>query len=99
MSPYVHTDSRPDLRAPQPSQDAWLHGQGLRLTIAGLVVGVGAAIALTRLLGSLLFEVEPADPATFAAVAVFMVVVALAACFVPAHRATRVDPMLVLRVE
>jgi len=74
-------------------------GQGLRLTLAGLVLGVGAAVALTRLLGSLLFEVEPADPATFVAVGAFMVVVGLVAFVVPAHRATRVDPMLVLRVE
>ena len=74
-------------------------GQGLRLTIAGLVAGVAAAVGLTRLLGSLLYEVEPADPVTFAVVAVFMLAVALVACVVPAHRATRVDPMLVLRVE
>jgi len=74
-------------------------GQGLRLTIAGLVLGVGAAMALTRLLGSLLFEVGPADPATLAAVGAFMVVVGMVACFVPAHRATRVDPIVVLRAE
>jgi predicted permease len=74
-------------------------GHGLRLTAAGLVLGAVAAVLLTRLMGSLLFEVEPADPLTLIAVAGLMTAVAVAACLVPAHRATRVDPNTVLRME
>ncbi|MDP1570135.1 MAG: ABC transporter permease [Vicinamibacterales bacterium] len=74
-------------------------GQGLWLTAAGLAAGIAGALALNRVLASLLFEVQPTDPATFAGVALTITVVALIACFLPAHRATRVDPMLVLRDE
>jgi predicted permease len=74
-------------------------GQGLRLTIVGLVAGLGAALVLTRLLQAQLFNVKPTDPATLGAVAVFISVVALAACYVPARRATRVDPMVTLRQQ
>jgi predicted permease len=73
--------------------------QGLMLTGIGLVAGLVGAVALTRLLESLLFGVRPADPATLVTGAVFMTLVSLAACFVPAHRATRVDPIVVLRTE
>jgi predicted permease len=72
-------------------------GQGLRLTIIGLVTGLIASFGLTRLLQAQLFNVKPTDPATLAAVAVFIAVVAFIACFVPAQRATRVDPMVTLR--
>ena len=74
-------------------------GQGLRLTIAGLAVGLVASYGLTRLLQAQLFNVKPSDPATIASVAAFIAVVALAACYGPASRATRVDPMVVLRDE
>ena len=74
-------------------------GQGLWLTGAGLAAGIAGALALNRVLASLLFEVHPTDPATFAGVALTITIVALIACFLPAHRATRVDPMLVLRDE
>ena len=73
--------------------------QGLRLTAVGLVAGLAAAFALTRLLQSQLFNVKPSDPATLAAVAAFISFVALVACYIPASRATRVDPMVVLRDE
>jgi putative ABC transport system permease protein len=73
--------------------------QGLRLTAIGLVVGVGAAFGLTRLLQTQLFNVRPSDPATLAGVATFITLVALVACYIPASRATRVDPMVVLRDE
>jgi len=73
--------------------------QGMRLTVVGLFVGLVAALALTRLLQAQLFNVKPSDPSTIAAVAVFISLVALAACYVPASRATRVDPMVVLRDE
>jgi predicted permease len=74
-------------------------GQGLRLTMVGLVVGLTAAFGLTRLLQAQLFNVKPSDPATMASVALFIAAVALGACYIPASRATRVDPMVVLRDE
>lgn len=72
-------------------------GQGMRLTIAGLVAGLAAAFVLTRLLQSQLFNVKPSDPMTIASVAAVIAAVALAACYIPASRATRVDPIVVLR--
>jgi putative ABC transport system permease protein len=74
-------------------------GQGLRLTTVGLVMGLGAAFGLTRLLQAQLFNVKASDPTTMASVAVFIAAVALGACYIPASRATRVDPMVVLRDE
>jgi ABC-type antimicrobial peptide transport system permease subunit len=74
-------------------------GHGLRVTALGLVVGVLGSLALTRLVSSLLFQVEPTDPLTFVTVAVFITAVAAVACLIPARRATRVDPMVVLREE
>jgi predicted permease len=74
-------------------------GQGMVLAAVGLVVGVGASFLLTRFLQTQLFNVKPSDPATLAAVVVFIATVALVACYLPAHRATRVDPMVVLRDE
>ena len=74
-------------------------GQGLRLTGVGLVVGLAAAVGLTRLLQAQLFNIEPTDPSTMVAVSIFIAIVALIACYIPAARATRVDPMVVLRDE
>ena len=74
-------------------------GQGMRLTGVGLVVGLVAAFGLTRLLQTQLFNVKPTDPATMAAVAGVISLVAFVACYIPANRATRVDPMVVLRDE
>jgi predicted permease len=73
--------------------------QGLRLTAAGLVAGLAASFLLTRLLQTQLFNVQPTDPATMAAVTACIAVVAMIACYIPAARATRVDPMVVLRDE
>jgi putative ABC transport system permease protein len=70
-----------------------------RPILAGLAVGLAGALAASRLLTSLLFEVKPSDPATFALVAALLGVVALGACLIPARRATRVDPMVALRYE
>jgi ABC-type antimicrobial peptide transport system permease subunit len=66
---------------------------------AGLAVGLPGAWLLSRVLSSLLFEISPHDPITFAAVAAVLSVVALAACAIPAWRVTRVDPLIVLRME
>jgi predicted permease len=73
--------------------------QGLRLTVIGLAIGLTLSLALTRLLGRLLFGVTPTDLVTFAAVTVLLSAVALGACYIPARRATSVDPMVVLRYE
>ena len=69
------------------------------MTGIGLVVGLAGTLALSRLLATLLFGVGERDPVTIAAVAAILGVVALFACYIPAHRATRVDPMVALRYE
>jgi predicted permease len=72
---------------------------GAKIALFGIVSGIAGALALTRLMASLLFEVKPTDPATFAGVAILLAFVVLAACYIPARRAMRVDPMVALRYE
>ena len=74
-------------------------GQGLLTVCVGLVIGVVAALVLTRTMASLLFNVKATDPLTFASAMLLLIGVALLACYIPARRASRVDPVVALRAE
>ena len=71
--------------------------RGLRLAVGGLLLGTGAALRLTRLMGDLLYQVTPRDPLTFAAAFAVLMLASLAACFMPAWRATRINPVRAFR--
>jgi len=72
---------------------------GMALTVIGLIIGVAGSLALTRLVSTLLFGVKPTDITTFVFVSLTLLVVALVACYIPARRATRVDPLIALRYD
>jgi ABC-type antimicrobial peptide transport system permease subunit len=74
-------------------------GGGLRLTLAGIAIGLAGAFALTRYLSSLLFQITPTDPLTFGLVVALAGAAAFVACWLPARRAARLDPMMALRYE
>jgi len=72
---------------------------GLKLTLIGVVIGAGLSLVLARLISTFLFGVKPTDPVTYVAVALGLAAIALLACYIPARRATKVNPMMALRYE
>jgi putative ABC transport system permease protein len=73
--------------------------EGMKPTLLGVAIGLVAALAMGRLVASMIFQVKPSDPATFLAVAALLAFIALLACIIPAYRASKVDPVIALRNE
>jgi len=100
---YSVTQRRPEIGMRMALDAQWqdivrlVVGHGARLALIGIAVGIAASFALTRLMKTLLFGVSATDPITFISVSVLLILVAVAACYIPARRAMRVDPMVVLR--
>jgi ABC-type antimicrobial peptide transport system permease subunit len=87
------------LGAPRGNVLGLILWQGTRLALLGVAIGIAGAFALTRLMHDLLYGVSATDPVTFAAVALVLAVIAMAACYLPARRATRINPVTALRYE
>jgi ABC-type antimicrobial peptide transport system permease subunit len=87
------------LGAQQSDVMRWVLGAGARMALAGVGIGIAAALPLTRLMTNLLYGVSATDPETFLGVAFLLTFIALGACYIPARRAMRVDPMVALRHE
>jgi ABC-type antimicrobial peptide transport system permease subunit len=87
------------LGAEQPQMVRLIVRQGAKLAIAGVAVGVAGAYGLTRLLASLLYRIQPGDPGTFVGAALLLAGIAIIAAYVPARRATKIDPVVALRYE
>ncbi len=87
------------LGATAPDVGRLIVGQGLKLVLSGIVIGLVSALALQRVSGKLLFGVSPTDPLTFMVIASLLLAVALLACWIPARRATNIDPLTALRSE
>jgi putative ABC transport system permease protein len=84
----------------QKSDVLWLViSHGMTLTVAGITLGLIGSYGLTRLMRTLLFEVKPTDAMTFVAVSIALIAIALIACYIPARRATKIDPLVALRYE
>ena len=100
---YSVTQRRPEIGMRMALGAQWqdivrlVVGHGARLALIGIAIGIAASVALTRLMKSLLFGVSATDPLTFTSVSILLILVAIAACYIPARRAMRVDPMVVLR--
>ena len=87
------------LGAPKRNVLSLVIAQGMKLVLAGVAIGIAGALALTRVMRNLLYQIEPNDPLTLLAVSLLLVATALLACWLPARRAARVDPMEALRYE
>jgi putative ABC transport system permease protein len=74
-------------------------GGGMKLALAGVVLGVAGALALSRFIATMLFSVKPFDPASYAATATLLLAIAACACYMPARRAMKVDPIVAMRQE
>jgi ABC-type antimicrobial peptide transport system permease subunit len=85
--------------APRSSILSLVVGEGLRLSAAGIVIGLAGAFAITRVMASLLVGVNPTDPITFLAIVILFGLIALTASWIPARRASRLDPMAAIREE
>jgi len=100
---YSVTQRRPEIGMRMALGAQWqdivclIVGHGARLALVGIAIGIDASFSLTRLMKTLLFSVSATDPITFIAVSILLLVVAVAACYIPARRAMRVDPMVALR--